>query len=84
MEKKEIKIERPFTAAGVTLVPIAETSLNWWQHKGQLSLFGTKQPVGVVVVSPEGRKAFRISGEEISLDRLAEEVPEINEVLGEI
>ncbi len=84
MEKKEISIGPPFTVAGITLVPITKTSLNWWQRKGSLSCFATRQPVSMVVISPQSRRAFRISGEEISLGQLAEEVPGLNEVLGKI
>jgi len=81
MEKEEIRIEAPFTVAGVTLVPIAKASLSYWYGKGRLSFFGTKQPVSVVVISPQARRAFRITGEEISLDELAKEVPGIEEIL---
>ncbi len=81
MEKEEIKVEAPFAVAGVTLVPILKTSLKCWQGKNSLSSLGTRQPVSLVVVSPQGRKAFRISGEEISLDQLAEEVHNIGEIL---
>ena len=81
MEKEEISIEAPFTVAGVTLVPIVKASLNSWHSKGCLSFFGIKQPVSVVVVSPQVKRAFRINGEEISLDQLTKEVPGIKEIL---
>ena len=81
MEKEEIRIEAPVAVAGVTLVPIVKASLNHWHGKGRLSFFGTKQPVSVVIVSPQAKRAFRIDGEEISLDELAKEVPGLEEVL---
>lgn len=81
MEKEEIKIEAPVAVAGVTLVTVVKASLNHWEHKGRLSFFGIKQPVSVVIVSPQAKRAFRIDGEEISLDELAKEVPGIKEVL---
>jgi len=81
MEKEGIRIEAPFTVAGVTLVPIVKTQLNCWQTKNRLSFFGTKQPVSIVVVSPQVKRAFRISGEEVPLDQLTEEVPAIKEIL---
>lgn len=81
MEKEEIRIEAPFAVAGVTLVPIVKARLNCWQSKRRLSFFGTKQPVSVVVVSPQAKRAFRINGEEVSLDQLAKEVPGIKEIL---
>ena len=84
MEKEEIIIEAPFAAAGVTLIPIVKTSLNCWQRKDYHSFFVTKQPVSLVVVSPQARRAFRITGEEISLDQLAKEAPGITEMLERI
>ncbi len=84
MEKEEIRVEAPFTVAGVTLVPVVKVWLNCWQSKGRVSFFGTKQPVSLVVVSPQAKRAFRINGEEVSLDQLYKEVPGIKEILGEI
>ena len=81
MEKEEIRLEAPFAVAGVTLVPIVKTSLNCWHSKGCVSVFGTKQPISLVVVSPQVKRAFRINGEEVSLDQLTKEVPGIKEIL---
>ena len=81
MEREEIRIEAPFIVAGVTLVPIVKTSLNYWHSKGRLSFFGTNQPVSVVVIFPQARRAFRINGEEVPLDQLTQEVPGMKEVL---
>ncbi len=81
MEKEEIRIEAPFTVAGVTLVPIVKTSLNHWHSKGHFSFFGNKQPVSVVVISPQASRAFRITGEEVPLDQLTKEIPDLTEIL---
>ena len=82
MEKEKIETDTPVTIAGVTLVPIVKTRLDYWQGKSGFSSFGIKQPVGIIVISPQARKAFRISGEEITLDQLIEEVPDVEKVLG--
>ncbi len=81
MEKKEVSIGNPVTVGEVTLVPVTEVSLNYWRGRGGFSCFGFKQPVGVVVVSPSATRAFRITGEEVSLDQLITEFPAIKEVL---
>ncbi len=81
MEKKEVVIGNPVAVAGVTLIPLAKVSLNYWQGNGGISFFGVKQPFGVVVVSPSAKRAFRITGEEVPLDQLIQEVPGIKEVL---
>ena len=81
MGKNEVVIENPVTVAGITLVPITEVSLNQWRGKGGVSYFSIKQPIGVVVVSPSAKRAFRITGEEILLDQFITEVPGLKEVL---
>ena len=84
MEKEEVKIEAPFTATGVTSVPIVKSTINCWHSKGRFLFSGMKQPVSVVVISPQAKRAFRISGKEISFDQLAKEVPGLEEMLERI
>ena len=84
MEKKEIRVEAPSTVAGITLVPIVRSLIGTWHDKGRLLSFGLKQPVSVLVISPQGRRAFRIDGEEITMNDLAREVPGIEEILDSI
>ena len=81
MGKNEVVIENPVTVAGITLVPVAGVSLNQWGGKRGVSYFSVKEPLGVVVVSPSAKRAFRITGEEILLDQLITEVPGLKEVL---
>jgi uncharacterized spore protein YtfJ len=83
MEKK-VAIENPIAVAGLTLIPVAKVSLNYWRGGGSTSFFGVKQPVGVVVVYPSAKRAFRITGEEVTLDQLIQEVPGIEEILAEV
>ncbi len=84
MEKKEVEIGNPVVIAGVTLIPVVSTSLNYWRSNRGISFWGIKQPFRVVVVSPSGKRAFRISGEEVSLDELIQEIPGIQDILAEI
>ncbi len=84
MEKKEVVIDNPVTIAGVTLIPIVMISQNYWQGNGGISFMGVKQPVSVIVVSPSAKKAFKITGEEVPLDQLIQEVPGVKEILERI
>ena len=81
MEKEKIEFENPVAVAGMTLIPVTRVSLNYWNNRGGLSFFGVKQPIGMVVVSPSAKRAFRITGEEISLDQIIAEIPGIKKVL---
>jgi len=82
MEKKEIEIGSPLTVGGVTIIPMIKSSLNYWRYRASTSFFGIKQPVSVVVVSASEKKAFRITGEEVSLDQLIQEVPAVEKLVG--
>lgn len=84
MEKKEVGIGKPVSVAGLTLIPVVQVLLNYWSGKGGASFFSVKQPVAVVIVSPSAKKAFRVTGEEVSLDQLAQEFPNIKATLEEI
>lgn len=84
MEKKEVIIGSPVRVAGATVVPVTQVSLHYWCGKGGVSFFGLKHPVSIVVATPEEKKAFRITGEEIPLDQLIQEVPGMKEILEEI
>ena len=81
MEEKKIATGPPITVAGVTLIPVNRVSLHYWSTKGSASFCGAKQPVAVVVVSPQTRRAFRITGEEVSLEELIKEAPNLTEML---
>lgn len=84
MEKKEVTIGNPVSVGGVTLIPIVESSVKYWRSQRRIIVSGTVQPVSIIVVTPSGRSAFRITGEEVSLDQLGKEVPAIRKLLAEI
>jgi len=81
MEKEEVEVGNPVTAAGVTLIPVIKVSLNYWRRNSSLSFLGVKQPAGLVIVSPSAKRAFRITGEEVPLDQFIQEVPGMKKVL---
>jgi uncharacterized spore protein YtfJ len=80
MERK-IGTEDAVTISGVTLIPVTKLSLNCQRIGNSISCFGTKQPSSVVVVSQTTRRAFNITGEEVSLDQLVQETPSIKELM---
>ena len=80
-KKKEVSIIDPMPVMGLTLIPVVESSLGYGHGKSGISFFGVKKPVSVVVVSPSEKRAFRVTGEEVSLEQLIQEVPGIKEIL---
>jgi len=73
MEKKEVAINNTIAIAGLTIIPVVHVSLNYWLHNGGASFFGIREPVAVIVVSPAAKRVFRLTGEEISIDKHVEE-----------
>jgi uncharacterized spore protein YtfJ len=59
MEEKEVEIGIPITTGQVTVIPVVESSLNYWQGGSRFSCFVTKHPVAIVVISRSWKKAFR-------------------------
>jgi hypothetical protein len=82
--EKEVRVEAPVTIAGITVVPVVETAKNRWSARRGFSFLGFKQPVSVIIVTSEGKKAFNMDGEELSLEQLGEEFPAIKEALAEL
>lgn len=84
MEKERIKIESPITISGVTVIPVTKSSLNYRSGKNGISIIGYKKPVSIVLLSDSMKKAFRIDGEEVSLEELTAEVPKLKEMLEKV
>jgi uncharacterized spore protein YtfJ len=81
MEKEETIIDSPIAVGGVTLVPIAKISLDYESGNRAGFFFGMKWPVAIVVISVSGKRAFRITGAEVSVEELIREVPGVKEML---
>ena len=75
MEKKRVIISSPVAIAGTTLIPVVKSSLKCQSSGSAIFFSGVKQPVSIVVASPSAKKAFEITGKEIPLDQLIQEVP---------
>lgn len=76
-EKKEIIVGHPLTFSGLTLTPIMETRLHYWRYRNSFSLFGSKQAIGIIVVTPTLTKALKVNGEEVTLEELKREFPDL-------
>jgi uncharacterized spore protein YtfJ len=81
MEKEETIVDSPIAVGEVTLVPIAKISLDYASSDRAGFLFGMKWPVAIVAISVSGRRAFRMTGEEVSVQELVQELPGVKETL---
>jgi len=81
MEKKIVAIDYPIKLVGLTMIPVVHVSLMCWHNDNVVAIFCVKQPVGVIVASPTGKKGYRITGEEVSIGELVEESPDLKEIV---
>jgi uncharacterized spore protein YtfJ len=84
MEKKEVTTSNPVTAAGVTIIPVSKVIINQWHGKHGTAFYGSAEPDSIIIVTASAKRAFRVTGEEITFDQLAREIPDIRETLEEI
>lgn len=81
MESKKITVGEPIMISGATIVPVITTSARCYRLNGSLSVFGSKQLRYIMLVKGSATKAFRITGEEVTLEQLIEELPHLKAVL---
>ena len=84
MEKKERTIVSSTKVAGITVIPVSKVIINCWHSQRGIAFSGSRQPESIIIVTPSAKRAFRITGEEITLDQLIRETPDIMEMLREI
>ena len=70
--------DHPVVADGINIIPVVQVSLSCWRgNRGDLFM-AAKQPQAVILISTSAKRAFRITGEEVSIDQLKKEFPNIN------
>jgi uncharacterized spore protein YtfJ len=81
MERERVTIGDPVAIAGTTLIPVVKSSFKCQLACGGIFFSGIKQPISIVVASPAVKKAFDVTGEEISLNQLIQEAPSLAGIL---
>ena len=75
MEEKKIVVDKPVSIAGLTLIPVTQVSLGLWSVRVGKAFLAIKRPIAVVVISPQAKRAFKMTGEEVTLEELVKEAP---------
>jgi len=75
MEKKKIIVEKAVILAGLSVIPVVEVLLQYGENKMGISCFYSKKPLAIVISSGSEKKAIRITGEEVPLDQLIQDIP---------
>jgi len=81
MEKKKITVDEPVSVAGLTIVTVNQISINLGARGPGAAVMAFKRPLAIVVFSPLKKRAFRITGEEVSLEELIQQIPDLKKLL---
>ena len=78
---KEARVGRPITIGETTIIPLERVSAHHDSGKGRLSAYFSKEPIGIVIGSPQGKWAMDIYGTPVPLKTYIQEVPGLQHVL---
>jgi hypothetical protein len=77
----ELRIGMPLVTGKLTVVPVE--TVRWGSHSADtgFSVFGAKEAVAVVLVTDRETRALDLSGAEVKLAELIQDVPSLQEFL---
>jgi len=81
LETQEVSAGERITVEGITLLPIISTTVRCLNVGRGIIGYGSKTLDGIVVVSEKWTGAMNVAGEEVPVERYAEEIPEVRELL---
>ena len=81
MEIEEVSAGQPITVGETKLLPIVRTFISCQNINRGIVCFGSKNPVGIVVISPKWKGAINVAGEEVPIDYYREQVAGLDELL---
>ena len=81
LEIEEIRVGQHITVGEITLLPIIRTSVTCRSVNSGIVCLGSKNLVGIVVVSPKEKRAINVNGEEVPVHQYMEQVPELKGLL---
>lgn len=77
---KEVRAGRPIIVGEVTIIPLERVSVYHSGEKGRLLVRISKEPVGIVVSSPQGKWAVDIYGGQVPPETYIQEIHGLQQV----
>ena len=78
---KKTELGDALAVGGLTIVPVAVTSVGIRQVEDRVMISGYREAVAVIVVGPSSTEVLAVSGDILSLEQLGDLYPEIREQL---
>ena len=79
----DLHMGKPISLNGTNIIPIEKVYLGKYALRKGYWLYGSKEPVSIVVCDAHGVKAFDIQAHGLSLTELISKVPGLEAVLAE-
>ena len=78
---KELHVGRPITIGEATIIPLERVDVSRSSEKGRLLAYISKDPVGIVISTPQGKRAIDMYGGQVALETYIQEFPGLQQVL---
>ena len=75
MRKEYLAHEETTVVAGVRIIPVVRISLSYTEIRGARSFSAGKQPVYIIITSPDGERAYSITGREVAIQQVISDCP---------
>jgi hypothetical protein len=75
MRKEYLAREETAVVAGVRITPVVRVSIQSVEIQGSRSFYAGKQPVYLIISSADGKRAYSVTGQAVSLSQVMEECP---------
>jgi len=74
-ERRQVRLGRPVKIGKITITPVVKTVVTVARGGNGRMFQAIMLPLGCLVAGPQGRKAFRTSGEEVDPDDMEKSFP---------
>jgi hypothetical protein len=81
---KQMQAGNTITVGDVKLIPLERVSMRSDNSKNGFFIYVTKEPIGVVIVSPHGRSATDINGKAVLLETYLQQIDGLREMLSSL
>lgn len=78
---KENRVGQPTTIGEITIIPLEEICLYCDKSEDRIWVYAFKQPIGVVIISPQFKHVLDIQGEELDLNTCIQDFEGLQRVI---
>ncbi len=78
---KETRAGRPIIVGEITIIPLERLSVYHDGRKGGLLIYASKEPIGIVIVSPQGTAAIDMCGGQVPLENYIRDIHGLQQLL---